>query len=128
MHEVMRRGETVEELLAELREDELNRADDDDRPWVWPDSFRIRTRSPKVLIGTPDRNDFFGDLAVLSEAWRRDERLLTEAAERAWEPLLAHRKMGRIVREFLAERREELLSEAETLVWDMLSEAEGGTE
>ncbi|WP_127588503.1 metallophosphoesterase family protein [Paenibacillus koleovorans] len=141
LHRALQSGSLLQELLGELREEQLRRAErggwsgarlglggEERERWVWPESIVLRTGVELDRERLLRQEGFIGDLIAsvngLLEAGRSSSEL--EAYCRtALEPLLQHPKAGRLVEELLREEGADWLRAAEELALGLLTEEEG---
>ncbi|TXK85985.1 DNA repair exonuclease [Paenibacillus sp. N3.4] len=121
VHALLRKGRAIEELLAELREDESERS-----PFVWVESIEDRTGSELDLQALQQEKSFIGDLLRLTESLRHDDAALADFARDA---LAALQNLPQAAGQPAAAEPEQLrewLRAAEELAADLLSAMGGG--
>ncbi len=112
IHEDLTRAGLVEELLEDLRQEQL-----DIEPWIWLDVLRNRTRPALDLDEILDEEGLRGDLARLARDLAQDPR----EADRVVEEILAPVVFPLAVRPELAISGEEAVARALDLCLDLLS-------
>lgn len=126
LHRVLQSGSGLQELLAELRDEQLKKLERDGGAiWVWPESVQLRTGldiDRERLLG---QDGFISDLLRSTSGLLDDERELELFCARALEPLLSHPKAGRIVSEMLKDERADWLRAAEQLALGLVADEEG---
>jgi DNA repair exonuclease SbcCD nuclease subunit len=83
-HTSLVRGTVLEELVRDLREEQLAGS-----PWVWVDRVRDHTSAALDVDAVRDAQDFSGDLVRLTDELLSDPALLTRLIEEALGPIEA---------------------------------------
>ncbi|MDR6549019.1 DNA repair exonuclease [Paenibacillus qinlingensis] len=121
LHERLRKGRALQELVDELREEEVERGS-----FVWIESIEDRTASELDLAAVLEEKSFLGDLLRYAAAMQNDDALLESFAGEALAALqgLPH-SVGNPATA-TPEQLQEWLRSAEVLVADLLSTDGGG--
>jgi DNA repair protein SbcD/Mre11 len=126
LHHVLHSGNTLQELLGELRDEQLRRAErDGSTSWTWLESLPLRTGLNIDRERLLAQDGFLSDLLRSAGRLLEDERELELLCARALEPLLSHPKAGRLVSELLQDERADWLRAAEQLALGLVAEEEG---
>lgn len=120
VHSLLRKGRALQELTAELREDEAERS-----RFVWVESIEDRTASELDLEALQQEKSFLGDLLRYSAALQVDDEALTLFASEALAALQSLPQAAGDPAAAEPERLREWLRAAQELAADLLS-ADGG--
>ncbi|NOU76634.1 DNA repair exonuclease [Paenibacillus sp. LMG 31458] len=120
VHSLLRKGRALQELTAELREDEAERS-----RFVWVESIEDRTASELDLEALQQEKSFLGDLLRYSAALQVDDEALALFASEALAALQSLPQAAGDPAAAEPERLREWLRAAQELAADLLS-ADGG--
>ncbi|KQX46954.1 MULTISPECIES: metallophosphoesterase family protein [unclassified Paenibacillus] len=120
VHGLLRKGRALQELTAELREDEAERS-----RFVWVESIEDRTASELDLEALQQEKSFLGDLLRYSAALQGDDEALALFASEALAALQSLPQAAGDPAAAEPERLREWLRAAQELAADLLS-ADGG--
>ncbi|CAN7637044.1 DNA repair exonuclease [Paenibacillus sp. LjRoot153] len=120
LHERVRKGRALQELMDELREDEVERGS-----FVWIESIEDRTASELDLAVVLEEKSFLGDLLRYAAALQSDEESLDNFASEALAALQGMPQSAGNPAAATPEQLREWLRSAEVLVADLLT-ADGG--
>ncbi|MGO4497561.1 exonuclease SbcCD subunit D [Paenibacillus sp. 2RAB27] len=121
IHERLRKGRALQELMDELREDEVERSS-----FVWIESIEDRTASELDLAAVLEEKSFLGDLLRYAAALQRDESALESFTEEALAALQGMPPFAGNPAAATPEQLNEWLRSAEVLVADLLITDGGG--
>ena len=120
IHERLRKGRALQELIDELREEELDRG-----CFVWIESIEDRTASELDLTASLEEKSFLGDLLRYGAALQSDDAALESFAGEALAALQSLPQSAGNPAAASPEQLREWLRSAEVLVADLLT-ADGG--
>ncbi len=127
LHTALQRGTHLQELIAEIRDEQAEWAKQDEAAaFVWIESAHVQTGAPIDMRLLLEQDSFLGDLLRISRQLMNDEEELQALCESALSGLLTHPKAGKIAAALAADERREWLKAAEQLAADLLTEDEGG--
>jgi exonuclease SbcD len=121
IHERLRKGRALQELMDELREDEVERSS-----FVWIESIEDRTASELDLAAVLEEKSFLGDLLRYAAALQSDDSALESFAEEALAALQGLPQFAGNPAAATPEQLNEWLRSAEVLVADLLTTDGGG--
>lgn len=121
IHERLRKGRALQELMDELREDEVERSS-----FVWIESIEDRTASELDLAAVLEEKSFLGDLLRYAAALQSDKSALESFAEEALAALHGMPQSAGNPATATPEQLREWLRSAEVLVADLLTTDGGG--
>lgn len=120
IHERLRKGRALQELMDELREEEVERS-----CFVWIESIEDRTASELDLTAALEEKSFLGDLLRYAAALQKDDVTLESFAGEALAALQGLPQSAGNPATASPEQLREWLRSAEVLVADLLT-ADGG--
>jgi exonuclease SbcD len=121
IHERLRKGRALQDLVDEFREDEVERG-----CFVWIESIEDRTASELDLTAVLDEKSFLGDLLRYAAVLQNDEQLLGSFADEALAALQGLPQSAGNPTGVTTEQLREWLRAAEGLAADLLT-ADGGS-
>jgi exonuclease SbcD len=121
IHERIRKGRALQELMDELREDEVERSS-----FVWIESIEDRTASELDLAAVLEEKSFLGDLLRYAAALQTDDSALESFAEEALAALQGLPPFAGNPVAATPEQLNDWLRSAEVLVADLLITDGGG--
>jgi len=122
LHTLLQEGSHLQELLAELRDEQALAAEVNGGrgSFVWIESCRVETGAEIPFDKLLEQESFIGDLLRLSEAMLADDSALSAFSETALEPLLNHTKASKLLKDVGPDQLRLLLSAARELAADEL--------
>ncbi|NQX59907.1 metallophosphoesterase family protein [Paenibacillus qinlingensis] len=121
IHERLRKGRPLQELMDEFRDDEMERSS-----FVWIESIEDRTASELDLAAVLEEKSFLGDLLRYASVLQSDESALESFAEEALAALQGMPISARNPAAATPEQLRDWLRSAEVLVADLLTTDGGG--
>ncbi|CAH1217919.1 putative metallophosphoesterase YhaO [Paenibacillus allorhizoplanae] len=121
IHERLRKGRALQELMDELREDEVERSS-----FVWIESIEDRTASELDLAAVLEEKSFLGDLLRYAATLQIDESALKNFANEALAALQGLPQFAGNPAASTPEQLRDWLRSAEVLVADLLTTDGGG--
>lgn len=116
------------ELLTELREMQVRMAEEDDSPFVWIESFKVRTTFPLDPLKLAEEHHFIADLMQIAGQLSEDRAALKQFREQALRQMLAGTKTSKVLELMTEDDWQEWLLEARDLAVNALIAEEAGWE
>jgi len=126
LHDLLRKGSALQDLLTELRESDLAGGSQDSEAFIWPESIVDHTGRMIDLDQLLEERSFVGDMLRMARGIGKDDRDLSEFHSEALSLLMTQPKIARLLGIDAAGPDEirEWLQSAEELLLDTL--ADGG--
>lgn len=128
LHKLLQEGLALQELLAELCDEQLTGAGfyGKQGPFVWIESCRVETGAEIDIARLLQQETFIGDLLRMSEKLLEDDVFLQQFTESATASLMSNAKAAKLLKNIELERfRQWILSARELAVDELLGEERG---